>query len=78
MVTSQLDVKNSCNSVSGRSYIASTPETSNVAVFEVSEICVFFVYKHRYTLLSCYHSVLVLYEATSHKEKCEFVLNIRR
>ncbi len=51
MVTSQLDVKTSCNSVSGRSYIASSPETSNVAVFEVSEICAFFVYRHRYTLL---------------------------
>uniref|UniRef100_A0A672RSH1 Guanylate cyclase n=1 Tax=Sinocyclocheilus grahami TaxID=75366 RepID=A0A672RSH1_SINGR len=34
MVKSQLDVKTPCHSVSGRSYIASTPETSNVAVFE--------------------------------------------
>ncbi|XP_051968449.1 retinal guanylyl cyclase 1 isoform X1 [Xyrauchen texanus] len=34
MVKSQLDVKTPCHSVSGRSYIASTPDTSNVAVFE--------------------------------------------
>ncbi|XP_051551317.1 retinal guanylyl cyclase 2-like [Myxocyprinus asiaticus] len=34
MVKSQLDVKTPCHSVSGRSYIPSTPETSNVAVFE--------------------------------------------
>uniref|UniRef100_A0A9R1SEE6 Guanylate cyclase n=2 Tax=Cyprinus carpio TaxID=7962 RepID=A0A9R1SEE6_CYPCA len=35
MVKSQLDVKTPHRSVSGRSYITSTPETSNVAVFEV-------------------------------------------
>ncbi|KAF4113111.1 hypothetical protein G5714_005656 [Onychostoma macrolepis] len=34
MVKSQLDVKTPHHSVSGRSYITSTPETSNVAVFE--------------------------------------------
>ncbi|XP_042612428.1 retinal guanylyl cyclase 2-like [Cyprinus carpio] len=34
MVKSQLDVKTPHRSVSGRSYITSTPETSNVAVFE--------------------------------------------
>ncbi|XP_051749128.1 retinal guanylyl cyclase 1 isoform X2 [Ctenopharyngodon idella] len=34
MVKSQLDVKTPGHSVSGRSYITSTPETSNVAVFE--------------------------------------------
>lgn len=35
MVKSQLDVKTPRHSVSGRSYITSTPESSNVAVFEV-------------------------------------------
>ncbi len=40
MLRSQLDVKTPNHSVSGRSYITSTPETSNVAVFEV---CVKFV-----------------------------------
>ncbi|NP_571941.1 retinal guanylyl cyclase 1 isoform X2 [Danio rerio] len=34
MLKSQLDVKTPRHSVSGRSYITSTPETSNVAVFE--------------------------------------------
>lgn len=38
MLRSQLDVKTPGHSVSGRSYITSTPETSNVAVYEVCGI----------------------------------------
>lgn len=59
MVKSQLDVKTPHHSVSARSYITSSPETSNVAVFEVCEICAFCV--QTYTIISCEQSVLVLY-----------------
>lgn len=35
ILRSQLDMKTPHHSVSGRSYLASTPDSSNVAVFEV-------------------------------------------
>lgn len=35
IMKSQLDMKTPQHSVSGRSYLASTPDSSNVAVFEV-------------------------------------------
>lgn len=38
ILKSQLDVKTPHHSVSGRSYLASTPDSSNVAVFEVRQI----------------------------------------
>jgi len=60
MIKSQLDVKTPHHSVSARSYITSTPETSNVAVFEVCEICA-----------KCFGSILKQY----HTHKMNFVLN---
>lgn len=39
ILRSQLDMKTPHHSVSGRSYLASSPDSSNVAVFEVSLSC---------------------------------------
>lgn len=38
ILRSQLDMKTPHHSVSGRSYLASTPDSSNVAVFEVRRV----------------------------------------